>query len=191
MGTLALGFSVLVFSQGATAKNPGKPSAEGSESCGISSGTLKLTPQSGSPGTMGVALTAVYPPNPCAGTAHLSGGGSVTISGLALKGQGTATASPTGDICDLGTITVTLSWKSGPKVAPTMLSYQGGTWSPPGPPNLPASGGSLMSDTGSFSGGAATFSPKSVWPPNPCAGTKPITVHITGGTLAIGPPSAT
>jgi len=191
VGMLALGLPVLVFSHSALAQK-GKPPAEGSVSCPISSGTLKLTPQSGSPGTLGVTLRAkIHPPSPCMGSPTLANGDSVTVTGASLKGHGTATSSPTSDdTCDLGTVTVTLRWKSSPKIAPTMLTFQGGTWSPPGPPILPASGGTLESDTGSFggSGASATITPKSEYPPNPCAGTKPITIHITGGTVALGSP---
>lgn len=132
-----------------------------------------------------------FPPDPCTGTGTLSSGEKVTISSLKLKGQGTATSTPvTADVCVLGTINVTVSWTSDPKIAPTKLTYQGGTWEADEAPVLPAPGGNLVSDTGSFGGQGAsgTISPKGEYPPNPCAGTKPFTMHMTGGTLGLSSP---
>ena len=164
--------------------------AQGSVSCSITSGTLKFTPSS-APGTVGVVIKAnAYPPSPCAGTSKLSDGTSVSISGASLNGQGTATASATAaNACDLGTITVDLKWKSTPKISPTTLTYEGGTWLSSEPPQLPASGGNLESVTGSFGGSlSAVIKPilKSAWPPNPCAGTRPVTLSTSGGALSIG-----
>jgi hypothetical protein len=177
-----------VFPQVASAQNDrgGKPVAQGTVNCAISSGKLKLDSIPASHKTTAVTLTAkAVPPGPCFGSPTLPNGNKLTITGMSLTGQGTATG---GDVCNLQEIKVTVKWISDPQIAPSKITYDGGTWAPNSPTELPADGGKLVSVSKSFGGGASNatinLNTQKI-PPGPCAGLKDIIVGVVGGNVAL------
>jgi hypothetical protein len=187
IGLLVLLTMCAVFPQVASAQNGGgKPVAQGTVNCSISSGKLKLHPIPASHKTTAVTLKAnAVPPDPCFGSPTLANGDKVTITGMSLTGQGTATG---GDVCNLQEIKVTVTWISDPKIAPSKITYDGGTWAPNSPTGLPANGGKLVSVHKSFGGAPpnATINLNTQkFPPDPCAGQKDITVGVVGGSVAL------
>ncbi len=189
---LLLGPAILASQSASAARvTESQPLAVGYVSCAISAGTLKFSPESSSPGTYRVALKATFPLHPCKGSGSVNGEqfdiSQLSLAHMSLEGTGAATASSTGgDLCDLSSMSVTIDWHSKYGIAPTALAYDGGAWSRSSW-RLPAEGGSLTSDTGSFSGASdsAVVTPKVEYQTDPCAGTQSITMPLTGGSVKL------
>lgn len=190
VGMLVIGLGTLVLSEIASArKRPG--AATGMVSCSISSGTIELNPQPlppSGPRTGRITIQGTSkPPNPCSGSVTL-GNSTVAIQGFSFRGTGTATASSNG-ACHLGTSAtpgyeVLLKWQSSPSIAPSTITFSGGTWSPPGPVDLPAPGGNLVSVTGSFGGSHSTARLELELADFPFCFNKIEVDHSTGGKMS-------
>jgi hypothetical protein len=198
VGALALGLVVLAVARIAVASATSGAGA-GKITCSISSGVISLNPQplppSGGTQMDKVTIKAkAIPPTPCSGAVML-GGKSVTTTGVSMVLVGFVQGDPKDPYVLGSNWNGTINWKSKPKIANSTVTYRGGHWQPPGPTNLPATGGSLVSVSGSFGGSSnptESFSLAFDATLPPTLPTKATTIAISGGTLsAVGGTSTT
>jgi hypothetical protein len=185
------------------------PVATGTATCPIISGSGTLHPgltAAGSPGGVKITFKATLGPVPvagCSSTAVLATGLPVSITGGTLKGSGSFNGPPgilpiSGNSCAsfdgpdiLSTIKAKVHWNAAPAIAPSKVTYTGGTPAVSGAPtdtiSLPAPGTSTVK-AGSLATPPLPDSIKLVTNiPSVCAPTAPPvkTFTITGGSVSL------
>jgi hypothetical protein len=160
---LVLASSALALAQpGVSGATP--PPASGTVGCKIS-GSGKFAPKLTVPGshpTVKIKFTATATGG-CGGQAG-AGGAVVNITGVTIKGVGVLTSLAPGNANScanfttadtIGTVKVKFSWVSSPAIAPTVVTYTGGTapivsGTPLATIRFPAAAGTTVAGTGSF-----------------------------------------
>ena len=180
------------------------PIATGSVSCPVISGSGTLTPGLTAAGTstkVKITFHATLGSTPaagCSGSAVLSSGAPVTVTGGALKGAGSFKA-PVGALANsckffdgpdiVVKITAQVAWSATSSIAPSKVVYSGGTPAVSGAPtdtiSLPAPGTSTVK-SGSL---ASPVAPNNVTLatniPSSCGSSTISTFTITGGTVSL------
>jgi hypothetical protein len=200
--TLVLGVLTLVGSGVAWAA----PVASGTATCPVQSGSGTLSPgltAAGQPGGVKITFKAKLGPSStagCSGSATLPSGLPVVINKGTLTGSGffNGPGSASGNSCVnfdgpdiLGTIKATVHWVASHPIAPSHVSYTGGTPAVSGSPtdtiSLPATG-TTTAKTGSL---ALPPLPDSITLvtniPSTCLASSPPFTHftITGGVVSL------
>ncbi|HEY5109928.1 MAG TPA: hypothetical protein VII96_10010 [Acidimicrobiales bacterium] len=185
------------------------PAAVGSVTCAVT-GVGKFSPKLTLPGTVGVtaekySFKEVSPTSGgCSGSASVSNSAGsltpVTILGVKIKGtgflippSGLANACSVFNLADsIGSLTVKYTWSASPPIAPTIVTYTGGTapvvsGSPLDTITLPATG-TAVSGTGSFGASFASNIMLTNIPSVCAAGWGPFPSHTIGVGSSISLP---